>query len=160
MPITPLTKTTRFIPQGTSKYLWAPTLANYTAVLLTEIDTTTDLTGEVAAISGFSTTGNQVDVPDAQSRFTKRVPGSVTPDDSSITFYGSKDGDDAGTFFTRDQSGFLIFMDGGNVAAQPMEVFPVTVVSVSRQREITSASQVVVSFSITDEPSTQDIPAT
>lgn len=158
MPITPLTKTTRFIPQGVSRYYWVATLADYTAATRTELDTATDLTGEVAAIAGFTTTGAQVDVPDALSRFTKRVPGSVNPEDSSITFYGSKTGDDAATFFSRDQSGFLVFMDGGDVASQPMEVFPVTVVSVSRNREITSASQVVVNFSITDDPAAQDIP--
>lgn len=160
MPPTPLTKTSRYIPQGTSKYYWVQTIADPAAPTRTELDAGTDLTGEVAAVAGFSTTANLVDTPDAQSRFTKRVPGSVTPDDSSITFYGSKTGDDAASFFSRDMTGHVVFMDGGDVTGQPMEIFPVTVVSVSRQREITAASQVVVAFAITDDPATADISAT
>lgn len=160
MPPTPLTKTTRFVPQGTSRYYWLPTVAaaDYIPTRI-EIDGGTDLTGEVAAITGFTTTVAQVDTPDAETRFISRVPASITPDDSSITFYGSKDSEDAGSFFSRDQEGFLVFADGGDVATQNAEVVPVTVANVSRTREITGASTVIVSYSITDEPVTFELPA-
>lgn len=159
MPPTPLTKTTRFIPQGTSKYYWTPTIAAATGIpTRAELDAGTDLTGEVAAVAGFTTTGDQVDVPDAQSRFTKRVPGSVNPEDSSMTFYGSKTGADASTFFTRDQTGYVVMLDSGDTSGRPAESFPVTVVSVAKQREITSAFQVVVAFSITSDPVTFNLP--
>lgn len=160
MPPTPLTKTVRHIPQGTSRYYWLPLIADAAlAATRVEINAGEDLTAEVAAITGFSTTGAQVDTPDAASRFVSRVPGLITPDDSSISFYASKDGDDAATFFTRDQEGYLLFADGGDVATQPAEVFPVTVTSVSRGRDLTAARLVMVSFAITSEPVTIDLPA-
>lgn len=163
MALTPLDPTKRFIPQGVSKYYWVPTIVATTGIpTRTELDAGTDLTGEVAVITGFSTTGGQVDVPDALSRFTKRVPGSITADDSSITFYGTKDptGEDVRALLTRDQTGYIVIMDAGDVTGALAESFPVTVTSVSKVREITGAFQVVVSFSITAEPVEFDIPAT
>lgn len=158
---TPLTKTQRHIPQGTSKYYWLPVVAAPTlAATRAEIDGGTDLTPEMAAVTGFSTTGAVVDTPDAASRFVSRVPGLITPDDSSISFYGSRDGEDAGTFFTRDQTGFILFADGGDVPTQPAEIFPVTVTSVSRARDLTAARLVMVAFAITAEPQVIDLPAT
>lgn len=159
MPPTPLNKTTRFSPQGTSRYYWLPTVAAADMIpTRTEIDAGTDLTSEVAAVTGWSTTPNQIDTPDAGSRFVSRVPGSITADDSSLTFYGSKDGDDARTFFTRDMTGYVMFADAGDVPGAKAEIFPVTVLNVSPVRDITGAFQVVVSFSITDDPVTFDIP--
>lgn len=161
MAPTPLMKTSRHIPQGTSKYYWLPVVAALTLIATrAEIDGGTDLTAEIAAVTGFSTTGAVVDTPDAASRFVSRVPGLITPDDSSISYYGSKDGEDAGTFFTRDQTGFLLFCDGGDVPTQPAEIFPVTVTSVSRARDLTAARLVMVSYAITAEPQIIDIPAT
>lgn len=160
MAPTPLDPTTRFIPQGTSRYYWLPAIADAgLAASRTEIDAGTDLTCEVAAVTGWSTTAAQVDTPDACSRFISRVPGSITPDDSSFTFYGSKTGDDARAFFTRDQAGFVMFLDGGDVPTEKAEVFPVTVTNVSTVREITGAFQVVVAFSITADPQLVAIPA-
>lgn len=161
MAPSPLTTTTRFIPQGTSRYYWVPVVAAAGHVpTRVEIDAGTDLTCEVAAITGFSTTAAQVDTPDACSRFISRVPGPITPDDSSITFYGSKDGEDARTFFSRDQAGYVLFCDAGDTVSLPAEIFPTTVTNVSAMREITGAFQVVVSFSITADPVTFDLPAT
>lgn len=160
MPPTPLAKTTRYVPQGTSRYYWLPAVAATTYIpTRIEIDAGTDLTAELAVITGFSTTVAQVDTPDADTRFISRVPSSITPDESSITFYGSKDGDDAADFFSRDQEGFLVFADKGDVEARVAEIVPVTVANVTKTRDITAASQVVVSYSITDEPVTFDLPA-
>lgn len=162
MAVTPLTPTKRFIPQGTSKYLWLPTVTATTGIpTRAELDAGTDLTGEVAVITGFSTQGGTVDVPDALSRFTKRVPGPITADDSSITFYGTKDAeeDDARSVFTRDLTGYIVIMDAGDVTGALAEIFDVVVISVSKMREITAAFQIVVSFSISADPVEFPLPA-
>jgi hypothetical protein len=154
-PTASLNPTQRFIPQGTSRYYWLPTIAAETGIpTRTELDAGTDLTGEVAVITGFSTTGGQVDTPDAMSRFTKRIPGPITADDSSITFYGTKDptGEDVRSLLTRDQTGYLVILDSGDVEGALAEAFQVVVISVSKMREITGAFQVVVSFSIAADP--------
>lgn len=160
MAPTPLDPTTRHIPTGVSRYYWVPVIASAAlAATRIEIDAGTDLTSEIAAITGFSVTGATVDTPDAASRFVSRVNGLINPADSSISFYASKTGEDAATFFSRDMTGYLMFLDGGDVATQPAEVFPVSVTSVSRGRELTAARLIMVSYAITAEPQVVDIPA-
>lgn len=160
MPPTPLATTQRFVPQGTSRYYWVPTIAATTKIpTRAEMDAGTDLTGEVAVVTGFSTTATQVDTPDALNRFVGRVPSSITPDDSSLTFYGSKSGTDVRSFFTRDQTGFLVICDSGDVPGRMAECVPVTVLNISKVRDLTGAFQIVVSFSVTSEPVPFVIPA-
>src|SRR5690554_4879036 len=97
MAATPLNPTTRYIPPGVRQYYFVPTIADKNAPTRTELDAGTDLTGEIAEVSGFQATSESVDTPDLLSRFTSRVPGRITADDSSITFYASQDSDDVRT---------------------------------------------------------------
>jgi len=160
MAPTALPTTTRYIPQGTSRYYWVPAIASISAPTRLEIDAGTDLTCEVAALAGFMTTAGDVDAPDACSRFVGKVPGLITADDSSINFYSDEEGDDVHSFFTRDQIGFVLILPGGDVAARKMDVWPARVKSVSRVQTLDAAQQIVVQFSITRDPAVNvDIPA-
>jgi len=103
-----------------------------------------------------------ISTPDLGSRFTKQIGGRTQADASSITFYASKDGADIRSVLQRGLTGYLTFMDGGDVAAQPMDVFPIEVTSVGKVRTTgDNAQQITVTFAITGEPAEDvDIPAT
>lgn len=154
MPVSKLTKSTRFIQPGVSLVYFLTTAANYDTLTRTELDAGTDISGELAAISGWSTTSNAVQTPDMASRFTPSISGMITADDSSLNFYASKDGQDARTLFPRDTTGFMCFLDSGDTPnGTIMDVFPVSVSQRSLVRSLTDPLQVAVSFVITDVPS-------
>lgn len=160
MPISKLNRSKRYIRTGVTKVYYLPTAVDYTALTRTELDAGTDLTTDIVDVSGWSTASNNVDTPDWESRFTSKVPGLITADDSSINFYASSDTDDVRAVLPRDTSGYIVWLDGGDVPAQNMDVFPVTVSAVSPQRTSADAAQITVNFAITAEPSeNQVIPA-
>lgn len=161
MAVTPLTSTKRFIRPGITKVYYLPTAANYKALTKTELDAGTDLTTEIADVAGWDVTSNLADVPDWGSRYTSKVSGLISSSDSSITFYADETGADVRTVLPRDTTGYIVWMDGGEVVGQPMDVFPVTVSSVSKERTQADPARIVVNFAITAEPSEdQAIPAT
>src|SRR5579875_4127455 len=84
-----------YIPTGTTRYVWVPTVADITAPTATEISAGTDITNVVSAIAGFAGTSNTVDFPNAGSRWTSKIPGMITADDSSVTINRDKTGSDA-----------------------------------------------------------------
>lgn len=152
MTATKITATKRFIRPNVTKVYWVPTLADYNNPLRTELDAGTDVSGEISDVSGWSTTSNSTDTPDWGSRFTSQIPGNITADSSSITFYGSSDTQDIRTLLNRDDTGFVVWMDGGDVPTQLMDVFPVTVSSLAHQRTMSDPAAIQVSFTITDVP--------
>lgn len=160
--VTALTKTKRFIRPGITKAYFLPTAADYKALTRTEIDAGTDLSSEIAEVAGWNVTSDQVDAPDWGSRYTKKVPGMISSDDSSITLYASQDGDDVRSLLPRDTTGYVVWMDGGDVGTTGvMDVFPVQVSSVGKLRTTTDPARLEIGFTITDEPDEdQTIPAT
>lgn len=157
MAVTPLDPTTRYIRPGITKVYFVPTLASKDAPTRTELDAATDLTPEIAEVSGWTVSSDLVETPAWGTRFTSKVAGMVTADDSSITFYASQDTQDVRTVLPRDTTGFVVWMDGGDVSGATntdllMDVFPVTVSSVSKLRTASDPAEIEVSFAITSEP--------
>lgn len=158
---TALNSTQRFIRPGVTKVYFVPTSANYKAMTKAELDAGTDLTTEIAEVSGWNITSNLVETPDWASRYASKVAGLLASDDSSITFYADEAGNDVRKVLPRDTKGYIAWMDGGEVVGQPMDVFPVTVSSLSKERAANTPARIVVNFAITAVPSEdQAIPAT
>lgn len=161
MAATPITKSTRFYTVGTTKCLFLPSIA---ATDLTptrsEINAGTDVTPEIAEFEGWSTTSEMIETPDMVSRFVSSIAGAITAEESSISFYASSDGDDARSIFERDTTGYVVWMDGGDVEGNTMDVYPVLVASAPKVRSMDSATLIRVDFSITSEPAeNREIPA-
>lgn len=153
MPATPITAVTRFFATGTTKWVFTVTVGTKTAVTRTEINNGTDLSQDVAEVNGWQVTSELIDVPDINSRFTSKIPGRTSADDSSIKFYADASGADARVLFPRDQTGFILRMDGGDVAGRKMDVFPVRVSSVPKEMGTgDDAATLEVMFAITSEP--------
>lgn len=145
----------------TGQIIWQSTLTDYTAPTRTEIDNGTNLTGEVVSGSGWGVDANIIQQPTWGATFSRQVPGRVTAQNSSITFTADKPGDDIRGVVSRGDTGYIIRCPGGDVTGYLATVYPVTVVSVSQPFAADSASQIVVSFAITQIPA-EDIvlPAT
>lgn len=152
MPPTPLSATTRYIPPGTRKIYWVSTIATYTAPTRAELNAGTDLSGEVADVSGFTVTSETTDTPDLSGRFVPVIAGRIKADSSSLMFYASSNSSDVRTVLPRDTAGYIVMLWEGDVAGQKMDVFPVKVTSTTLEGNMEDPEKVSVSFAITKVP--------
>lgn len=154
MAATPITQSTRYFRRGVTQIYYLPDVADPDNPTRTEMDAGTDLSPEVADISGWQVTGGEIDTPDLATVFTGSIPGSTDVEDSSITFYASQDGADVRELLPRGTSGFVMIMGGGDTADNKADVFPIRVRSVGKEYSLDDeAARAQVQFSITREPS-------
>lgn len=154
MPATAIASVNRYWSVGVNKWIWCPSIANKSAPTRAEINAGTDLTGEVAATEGWKTTSEQIEAPDANNRFKPKIPGAITADDSSITYYADPSGADARAVMPRDTTGFMLRMGGGDVPGRKMDVFPATVSAIGKEFGGTEEdpAKVTIEYSITSVP--------
>lgn len=155
MPATPLPKATRYTNYDTSRVYFLPAIASTTlAATRAEINAGTELTSEIADASGWTISGNDVEAPDLKSEFVNKVPGRTNSEDSSLTFYADEAGNDVRDVLPYKTSGYIVIMNGGDVAGRPMDVFPVRVKTASPPTLSVGdeVARVTVGFSITREP--------
>jgi hypothetical protein len=153
MPATPLPQSTRYFDVGTTRILFLDTIAAGTLIpTRSELTAGVDLTAEVADLEGFAVTAEEIETPDFASLFTSKIGGRTSADDSSLTFYASIDGDDVRTELPLGTNGYIVFLDGGDVATQLMSIYPVRVRSTPMQRSTSDAARVQIQFSITRPP--------
>ncbi len=154
MPATPLPQTVRYTNFDLTKILFLPAVSSAALTpTRAEINAGTDLTPEIADMSGWSVTSGEIDAPDLGSDFTSKTPGRTSADDSSLTFYADKTGNDVRNVLSRGVTGFIAIMDGGDVDGQDMDVFPVRVRSAAKTRSVGEENaKIQVAFSITRKP--------
>jgi hypothetical protein len=154
MPPTAITPSVRFFRPGTTKVYWVRNIVLYTAPTRLEINSGTDLSGEIAEISGFSVVSDTIPTPDLGTRFVPKIAGRINADDSALNFYATSTGfTDARSVLPRDTTGFLLIMDGGDVATTGrFDVYPATVTSVPKLRALEDPAQVQITFAITRVP--------
>lgn len=160
MPATPITKATRYFRAGIDKVYFVTTVADYVGVgpLRTELNAGKDLSPDIAEISGWTVAGNNIETPDLASEFTSSIPGRTAADESSLTMYASEDGADVRTVLPRGTAGYVVFMDGGDVEDNTMDVYPVRVTSLGKVRSLgDEAATLTVTFAITSVPN-EDVP--
>jgi len=164
MSPTPLpgSKENRFSPRGVRDTLWIPAVAgfNSTVPVITkaEINASTDLSCAIQNQSGGGESTSFVETPDQCSQVSGKITDGVSLEDISITFYGSKDGEDAGDFFARGMTGFLGQAWYGLAKDLPLDTTPVEVGSVSYGPEISGAQVIVVTFAPKTEKKRLTIP--
>lgn len=154
MPTPAITASSRYINPGVTKCYYLPVVA---AAGLTptraEMNAGTDLSGEIAEINGFTVMGNDVPTPDLTSTFTAKIPGRTEADDSSVGFYASSNSVDVRSLLPRGTSGYIMWLDGGDVPTQKADVFPVRVRSTPKSRSTgEDPAMITVQFSVTRQP--------
>ncbi len=154
MAATPITASTRYINPETTIILFVTSISSKAAPTRVELNAGTNLVGENSASDGWNIASEQVEVPDMGHLFTGKIPGRLTADDSKLTMYASLNGVDARTLMPRGTNGFIVWMDGGDVAGYLMDVFPVRVASLGKTRsaEGKDAATIEIMFSITSAP--------
>lgn len=154
MAATPISPITKFTARGASKTYWLTACADITAPTRSELNAGTDLTPQIADESGWSVSSSQIDTPDKDTRYTSTIPGVISAEASSCTMYADKEGVDATVLMPRDEAGFYVILDGGDIPGNKMRVFPVIVSSVSHQASVdgSAADTNMFSYAITDEP--------
>lgn len=149
---TALAATTRYSIFGTRKFTWVPTIASKAAPTSAELAAGTDLTGQVSAVSGFTLSRASIDVPDAASEFTAKIPGRSSSDSSSITVYASSTSTDARTLLVQDTNGYIVIYPEGINTSCTCDVFPVRISATSKPNDIESSGQLEVMFEVTSKP--------
>lgn len=155
MPAPAITASTRYTSRGTTVVYWVVTIASPASPTRTELNAGTNLAPQIADAKGWSVKTNMIDAPDMSTRYTPTIPGAISADDSSLTMYMSKNGVDARALMPQDAVGFIVWLDGGDVASNKMDVFPVTVASHSKQRNADggNADTLMITYAITSLPS-------
>lgn len=154
MAATALTKSDRYFRAGITEVYWVKSIADYNAPTRTELDAGTDLSCEVASLSGWEVTSETADAPDLCSRFVSQVPAQITASDSSITLYADSTSNDARSLMDRNEDGHIVIFWEGDVATQLMDVFPSTVRSVGKSSDIQAVATLEFQYAITAEPAT------
>ncbi|MER7212450.1 hypothetical protein ABT340_35805 [Streptosporangium sp. NPDC000239] len=153
MVATPITPANRFFRPGITRCYWVVSIANLNAPTRSELNAGSDLSKDIADISGWMVSGQKIDTPDLDSRFVSNIPGLTSAQESGVTFYQDQPGVDVRGLMPRDAEGHIVWLDGGDVAGRLMDVFPVRVLSVGKQRTMgAEAARLVVQFSISAEP--------
>lgn len=152
MPASPIAATTRFFAPNITKVVFCTSVSVKTAPTRAEINAGTDLSNEVASVSGWSVNANLIDAPDLGTLFTSKVAGRTQSPDSSVTMYQSLTTSDARSLLPRGTTGFMLILWGGDVTGRKMDVFPVTVSSVAKNLDDSKASDMVIGFAITSQP--------
>lgn len=155
MPAPAITASTRYTSRGFTKIYWLTATTNYLSPSRAELNAGTDLSPQIMDSSGWTVSSDQIDAPDMANRFTSKIAGAISADDSSLTMYASKNGVDARTLMPRDTAGYIVILFGGdNTGAGKMDVWPVTVASVGKQISVQGSDPdtLVISFSPTAPP--------
>lgn len=156
MPITPNQPAaiSRYFGVGVTEVLFVASISSQAAPTFAELDGGTEITRDIAEVSGFTVSSNFIETPDLKTRFVSKVPGRITADDSSLTFYADEDrgSGDMAEILPRDTEGYLVFADAG-LASGTGDVFHVKVGSNTTVRSTDDTVKRMVTFAILEEPS-------
>lgn len=142
---------TRHTRPEISKTYFVRQVASKTAPTRVELDAGIDLSNELATIQGFTVEATVKDDPAINEVFVPQRDAQRVSPASSLTFYTSLNSVDVRRILRRGDTGFLVFLDDGDVGGRLMDVFPVTVQVASKPKD-DGVSQVMVPFVITSEP--------
>jgi hypothetical protein len=152
VPASAITSSTRYYRPGITQVNFLPAVANKAAPTRAEINAGTNLSPEVSAIDGWQPTSNFLDAPDLVSSFVPKVAGSQEAGDSSLTLYASSNSIDVRSLLPRGTTGFIVMFDESDTPTRKCDVYPVTVGSQSKLRDLGDVAQIQISFAITSAP--------
>ena len=155
MPPTALPKITRYWPQGKRKYYWVTSIATQSAPTRTELNAGTDLTPQIANVSGFTLTADVIDVTPLGSQVMILVNSTLETAyvTNEILFYAASNSSDARSVLPIGTTGFLVFLYEGDVTGQLCEVWPANVNSMYFEQDAKTPGEIHIQFTITAPPS-------
>ena len=144
----------RFIRRGVSKFYFVPVIADKFVPTRIEIDAGTDLTPDIADVSGWMLENSSAATPDMASTFESSIPGLDSAADSSLTLYEDELEEIIETLLPKGTPGnVLIMRKGDKPLSKSMDVFPIRVGSKGSEYSAgNDPARLVVTFAITEEP--------
>jgi hypothetical protein len=133
---TPLAATTRYIAAGQTRIYWVESIAVLAWPTRAEIDAGIDLTGQVATVVGWHVRRRVRSGQAYRDDFEVQLHGSMYVDDSRLVFYGDQTGGDVSATLPEGTKGHVLHLYGGDVADNPMDVWPVRVAALGRGIEL------------------------
>lgn len=146
----------KFFRRGISKGRFLPAVAAANLVpTRAEITAGTDLSPDIADITGWEFANAAIPTPNLAERFTSNIPGEDTVGDSAVVLYDVDEGSPHRTTLAKGTNGFLMWMPYGDVPTKRAEVFPIRVATVSDEKSMgNDAARFSVGCSVTAEPNT------
>lgn len=147
----------RYIPEGVTEFYFLTAVTDYTAPTRAELDAGTawNLTDQIAAMGNWGVTSAAVDAPDLKSKFVPTVNGLITIDGPTLSVYLSQTADatDIRSILPRDTVGWIVKFPEGDTSGYTMDIFPVTVASLSKPTALGGTVAVgELTFTVTAEP--------
>lgn len=160
MPATPINIGERFSALDGLRLVFAPVVAASTLIpTRAEINAGTDLTTEVESWEGWTTEAATIETP-SLARFVGNIPGRITIQPGMLQMYVDRGEDDIRDVLPVGTTGFLLFMDVGDVPTKKMDVWPVRVNMLATVRSMEAATLFRVAFTHNQLPAEQvTIPA-
>lgn len=110
----------RFFRRGITKVWWVPTIASATLIpTAAEVNAGTDMTCDIAEISGFTFENQPIQTPDFCATFTPTIPGEDTAADSSFVFYEEKTTNPLQATLAKGTTGHVVVFFAGIAGATP-----------------------------------------
>lgn len=157
MVATPLAPSDRYIHPEATRIYWVESISDIQSPTRAELDNGIDLTGEVADIQGWDLHSLVITRPMMGEGFESQRPGSLATSGSSLMFYADRAGADIRILLSRQATGHVVFLEGGDVPGHPMSVWPVTVAATPRQPRVEGEpARITAQFVVTSQPS-QDV---
>ncbi len=153
MPATPITPAQRYFEPGSTKVYFLTAIASGTLVpTRAELNAGIDISSHIRTSSGWNVSSETIDTEDLATTYTAKIGGRTTSADSGFEAYQSKNGVDLRVQLPLGTVGYIVWMDGGDVAANKMDIFPSNVISNSPMRPLQGAAMLSIQFSITARP--------
>lgn len=152
MAAPPIGASSRYIPEGVTKYYWVVTIANYQSPTRAELNAGTDLSPEIAATGNWGIISGSIDAPDLATLFTAQIAGKVTVDGPTIDMYADGTSTDVRTLIPRGTVGNVVKFPEGDVTGRKMDVFPVKSLQQAKPTNLTNPSLVQLVFAVTKIP--------
>jgi len=148
MAATPISVSSRYIPEGVRHFYWLTAIATLSAPTRAELNAGTDLTPQVGGFGNWGVQGNPVSTGDLASTFTPTIPGLTTADGTTLDMYADKTSADARTLMPRDTAGFMVVFPEGDIAGRKCDVFPVKVQSAEKTASL-GGNPAMINFTYT-----------
>jgi hypothetical protein len=142
----------RFFRRGVSAVKFAPAVAG-TSPTRAEITAGTDLSAQVAGISGFALNNAPIATPDLATAFDSQIDGPDTTDNSSLNFYDDNAAATIRTSQAKGTAGFILLFPYGDAVGKRVEKWPVKSTGVNDQWGLdATAAQFQVGYAVTAVP--------
>lgn len=148
----------RFFRRGVSKVHFLPAVADPTSPTRVEITAGTDLSVDLADISGYQFENSPISTPNLASAFTPQIDGEDTVPNSSLTFYDRDAADETiRDALAKGTKGYIALFPYGDIATERMEIWEISSAGVNDEWSMgNDAARFQVGTSILSPPE-QDV---